>query len=105
VVDDTAAGSTIDIARTQWVLVRLPTDPASGYRWSFDLGKDRVLYPSGETPRYEPAAGRPGDAGPGTTVFTFRAEGVGTTSATFTYHPVGEMTLVARTVTFDVVAR
>jgi inhibitor of cysteine peptidase len=107
VVDDGAAGSTVDIARTQWILVRLPADPASGYRWSYELGKDRVLYPSGDTPRFEPSpAGSPAGAAPGASVFTFRAEGVGTTGARFLYRRVGEPdSQPARIVAFDVVAR
>jgi predicted secreted protein len=101
-VGPAADGSTIDLTRTQWLLVRLPDDPASGLRWSYTIGKDRALYPSGDTPRREPA-----DAGSeASTVYTFRAEGVGITSVKFVYHdPAQPSAAPAKSVAFDVVAR
>lgn len=96
-----AEGGTVDVVRTQWLIVRLPADAASGNRWSVELGKDRVLYPSGDTPRPAPTAG-----GPSTdTEFVFRAEGTGTTSLRFVYrNPDQPQSPPAKTVAFDVVA-
>ena len=97
VVDDPIDGSTIDVVRTQMIRVRLPADQQSANRWQYELGKDRVLYPTDVTPRFVDT---------GTEEFTFRAEGTGTTSVRFTYHdPAQPQTPPARTVAFDVVAR
>jgi predicted secreted protein len=105
VADAPADGTRVDLVRTQWLLVRLPADPSSGYKWSCELGGDRVLYPSGETPRFEPAAAA-GGSGTGTTIFTFRADGTGTTSTRCLYRRVGEPAAApAKVVAFDVVAR
>jgi len=97
-----ANGAPIDIVRTQWLIVRLPADAASGNRWSYEIDKDRVLYPSGDTPRPAPT-----DGGPSTEVeFVFRAEGTGTTSLRFVYrNPDQPQAPPARTLAFDVVAR
>lgn len=97
IVGDSVDGSTVDVVRTQMIQVRLPADANSANRWTVDFGKDRLLYPAGDTPRYE---------GPVDQVFTFRAEGVGTTSVRFAYHdPAQPQTPPARSVAFDVVAR
>jgi len=96
-----ANGSTVDVVRTQWLIVRLPAD-LPGNRWSFELGKDRVLYPSGDTPRDAPV---PAGAAPAVE-FVFRAEGTGTTSMRFLYRdPDQPQATPARTLAFDVVAR
>jgi predicted secreted protein len=102
VVGDAADGSTVSLVRTQWILVRLPADPASGYRWSYELSKDRALYPSGETPRFMAAPG----AATGDQVFTFRAEAPGTTGVRFSYrNPDAPQMPAAKTIAFDVVSR
>jgi len=96
-----ANGSTVDIVRTQWLIVRLPAD-MPGYRWRVELGKDRVLYPSGDTPRDAQAA----DGGVPALEFVFRAEGTGTTGVRFLYANADQpQAAPARTVSFDVVAR
>ena len=97
-----AGGSTVDVVRTQWLIVRLPDDAGSANRWSYEVGKDRVLYPSGDTPRPAPTA-----SGPSTeTEFVFRAEGSGTTSLRFVYrNPDQPQAPPAKTLAFDVVAR
>jgi predicted secreted protein len=97
-----ADGSSVDIVRTQWLIVRLPTDAPPGNRWIMELGKDRVLYPSGDTPRDAQAA----NGGAPATEFVLRAEGTGTTSVRFVYrNPDEPQTPPARTVAFEVVAR
>ena len=97
VLSDPIDGSTVDIVRTQMIRVRLPADQKGDNRWTYELGKDRVLFPADLTPRFED-----GD----TQVFTFRAEGTGTTSVRFTYRdPAQPQTPPARTVALDVVAR
>jgi hypothetical protein len=104
VVGEAANGSTVDIVRTQWLLVRLPVERDGVNRWTYDLGKDRILYPSGDTPR---SAG-PGesDPAPDSTVYTVRAEGTGTTSVRFVYrNPAEPQSPPAKVVAFDVVAR
>ena len=86
--------------RTQWLIVRLPDD-TPGNRWSFELGKDRVLYPSGDTPRDARAA----NGGQPATEFVLRAEAQGTTSVRFIYrNPDQPQAPPARTLAFDVVA-
>jgi len=96
-----ANGSSVDLVRTQWLIVRLPAD-MPGYRWSFELGKDRVLYPSGDTPRDAPAV----NGGAPAVEFVFRAEGTGTTGVRFLYvNPDQPQAAPARTLAFDVVAR
>ena len=100
VVDDAANGSSVDLVRTQWLLVRLPV-AADGYTWSYDVGGDRNLYPSGESPRFEPA-----DGSGRSVIFTFRAEGTGTSSLRFAYRNADAPQMPpARSVAFDVVAR
>jgi len=100
VVSGDADGTTIDVVRTQWLIVRLPADAPGGYRWTFELGKDRVLYPSGDTPRAAEGTAAPA------TEFVFRAEGTGTTSVRFLYrNPDQPQSPPARTLAFDVVAR
>lgn len=99
VVSGDADGTTIDVVRTQWLIVRLPVDAPSGYRWTFELGKDRVLYPSGDTPRNAEGTAA-------ATEFVFRAEGTGTTSVRFLYrNPDQPQSPPAKTLAFDVVAR
>jgi predicted secreted protein len=96
VVTEAVDGSTVDIVRTQMISVRLPADSQGDKRWTFELGKERVLYPAGFTPRFEDAQ---------TEVFTFRAEASGTTSVRFIYRdPAQPQTPPARTVAFEVVA-
>jgi hypothetical protein len=98
--DSTAA--TVDVLRTQWLIVRLPDDGNGGNRWSYEVGKDRVLYPSGDTPRPAPTNGGPSTE----TEFVFRAEGTGTTSLRFVLrNPDQPQAPPARTLAFDVVAR
>lgn len=97
VVSDSANGSTVDIARTQMIRVRLAADQDSPNRWTYELGKDRVLYPADITPRF---------VEPNEQEFTFRAEGEGTTSVRFTYHdPAQPQTPSSKSIAFDVVAR
>ena len=52
----------VDIVRTQWLLVRLPVERDGVNRWTYDLGKDRILYPRATRrvagARREPAAGQ-----------------------------------------------
>jgi hypothetical protein len=95
-----ANGSTVDVVRTQWLIVRLPSD-LPGNRWSVEVGKDRVLYPSGDTPRDAQAV----NGGVPAVEFVFRAEGTGTTSMRFLYrNPDQPQAPPARTLAFDVIA-
>jgi predicted secreted protein len=97
VVNDSADGSAVDLLRTQMMAVHLPVDLKTDNRWTYEIAKDRVLYPAGETPRLEGSAEQ---------VFTFRAEGTGTTSVRFTYRdPAQPQAAPAKTVAFDVVVR
>jgi predicted secreted protein len=97
VVTDSVDGAAVDLARTQMISIRLPADSQSDNRWTYELGKDPVLYPADLTPRFEDAQ---------TQVFTFRAERPGTTSVRFTYHdPAQPQTPPVKTVAFEVVAR
>jgi predicted secreted protein len=104
VVGDSANGTTVDVVRTQWLNVVLPGEANSANRWTYVLGgKDEaLLYPSGDTPRYESVVGAPGS----NAIFTFRAEGTGTTNVTFVYRNRDDPQAAAvKTVSFDVVSR
>jgi hypothetical protein len=104
VVGEAANGSTVDVVRTQWLLVSLPVERDGANRWQYELGRDKVLYPSGDTPR-SPNPGE-NDAAPDSTIYTFRAEGTGTTSVRFVYRdPAAPQSPPAKVVAFDVVAR
>ena len=104
VVGEAASGSTVDLVRTQWLLVQLPVERDGVNRWTWDIGKDKLLYPSGDTPRSVSADGS--DPSAGNMVYTFRAEGVGTTSLRFIYrNPDQPQSPPAKVVAFDVVAR
>ena len=97
VVTDSVDGTSVELQRTQMIDIRLPADAQSDNRWTYELGKDPVLYPANVTPRFEDAH---------TEVFTFRAERIGTASVRFTYHdPAQPQTPPQRTVAFEVVAR
>jgi predicted secreted protein len=102
VVSESANGSTVDVVRTQWVNVVLPAEGEGPNRWTYLLGKDAVLYPSGDTPRYDALQG----AVSGNAIFSFRAEAKGTTSVTFVYRNRDDpQSAAVKTVFFDVVSR
>lgn len=105
VVGEAANGATVDLVRTQWLLVQLPSERDGPNRWTWELGKDKALYPSGDTPR----ATSPGGSEPGagsSTIYTFRAEAAGTTSVRFVYRNTDQpQSPPAKVVAFDVVAR
>ena len=103
-VSDSANGTTVDLVRTQWLNVVLSAEANGPNRWTYVLGgkDDALLYPSGDTPRYEAMQG----ASSGNAIFTFRAEGTGTTNVTFVYRNRDDPQAAAvKTLSFDVVSR
>jgi hypothetical protein len=99
-VDESANGGSVALARTQWLLVRLPIEANGPFRWTYEATGDTV-YASGVTPRYETDA-----AGVRNEILTFRAEAPGTAKLRFAYRNLETPHLPpARIVAFDVVAR
>ena len=101
-VDQRIDGGSVDLVRTQWLLVRLPVQGGED-RWSYEVGKDANVYPSGNTPRFETDT-----AGTRNQIFTFRAEAAGTATLRFAYRDAEADAAgrpPGRFVAFDVVAR
>ena len=87
-VDATVDGAKVALARTQQLELRLPSNATTGYRWSYVLSGDLMLYPSGVSPMYipdPPPEGQTLVGAGGTSVYTFRADGIGTTHVKFEY--------------------
>jgi len=70
-------GTTIETLPGGRILVRLPENPTTGYRWTLDMGDERVISPisSEYAPRGDAAVGASGNA---VLVFEARAPGEGT---------------------------
>jgi predicted secreted protein len=108
-VDATVDGTKVALARTQQLELRLPSNATTGYRWSYVLSGDLMLYPSGVTPVFAPdtaAEGQTPVGAGGLSVFTFRADGVGTTHVKFEYRRPWEGNDVppAKVIAFDATA-
>jgi predicted secreted protein len=100
-VDESANGSSVDLSRTQWLLVRLPVDENGPFRWSVERSPGATVYPSGDTPRFETDV-----TGTRNAIFTFRAQSRGTSTLRFSYrNPEAPQQPASRIVAFDVVAR
>jgi hypothetical protein len=98
-VDESTNAGSVTLARTQWLLVRLPIEANGPFRWTYEVAGD-ALYPSGITPRFETD-----QAGVRNEILTFRAEGTGKATLRFAYRNLDSPQLPpARIVAFDVVA-
>ena len=109
-VDASVNGTTVALVRTQQLELRLPGNATTGYRWSYALTGDLMLYPSGVTPVFitdTPPQGQTVVGAGGTSVFTFRADGVGTTHVKLEYRRPweGDDVAPAQVIAFDATAQ
>jgi inhibitor of cysteine peptidase len=75
------AGQTIQLRSSQELFVRLPSNPSTGYRWTFVVAPGDVLKPAGS-----PALERGNLVGaPGIEVWRFRPIGTGQQTLRFEY--------------------
>ncbi|GFO69386.1 hypothetical protein GMLC_29650 [Geomonas limicola] len=81
-IDQGAAGSTVRLRQGQLLVLSLPGNPATGYRWEQLPGAEPVLTPQ-EDPHYTPAGDLVG--GGGSYRFTFLARQGGRVPLRFVY--------------------
>ncbi|MBU3667373.1 MAG: hypothetical protein FGM53_02405 [Rhodocyclaceae bacterium] len=95
------SGGTASLIPYQPLVVRLPTNPSTGYVWSYVLAGDDVLHlesVSGEAPAPDGMVGVPG-----LEVWSFRAQGAGSAVLTYVYaRPWEKNALPAKTFTLRV---
>ena len=95
------SGGTASLVTYQPLVVRLPTNPSTGYVWSYAVAGDDVLRldtVTGEAPAPDGMVGVPG-----LEVWSFRAQGTGTAVLTFVYaRPWEKNALPAKTFTLRV---
>jgi inhibitor of cysteine peptidase len=76
-VTEANSGDSVALARNQQLVVRLPSNPTTGYRWSLAQQSTPVLEPEG-APTYEKGAGAAGAGGTETWRFAPTQAGEGT---------------------------
>jgi inhibitor of cysteine peptidase len=76
-VTDANSGDSVALARNQQLVVRLPSNPTTGYRWALAQQSTPVLEPEG-APTYEKGAGAAGAGGTETWRFAPTQAGEGT---------------------------
>jgi inhibitor of cysteine peptidase len=76
-VTDTNSGDSVALARNQQLVVRLPSNPTTGYRWALAQQSTPVVEPEG-APTYEKGAGAEGASGTETWRFAPTQAGEGT---------------------------
>ena len=81
VVTRPTSGATVDLAVTQELHVRLPSNPSTGYAWSWTLEPEGVLASLGAADYRPDSPGVPGAGGMET--FRFVAVGAGRTTLRF----------------------
>ncbi len=95
------SGGTASLVPYQPLVVRLPTNPSTGYVWSYAVAGDDVLRldtVTGEAPAPDGMVGVPG-----LEVWSFRAQGTGTAVLTYVYaRPWEKNALPAKTFTLRV---
>jgi inhibitor of cysteine peptidase len=95
------SGGTASLIPYQPLVVRLPTNPSTGYVWSYTVAGDDVLRLdtiTGEAPAKDGMVGVPG-----LEVWSFRAQGSGRAVLTYIYaRPWEKNTLPAKTFTLNV---
>jgi len=106
VVVDAASESAAALRRGQELVVRLRSNPSTGYAWSLVQGAARVLAPAGE-PLFEPDANAQGRLGAGgMETWRFRAIATGRDALRFEYRrPWEKDAPPASTATVDVEVR
>ena len=95
------SGGTASLIPYQPLVVRLPTNPSTGYTWSYTVAGDQVLVldtVTGEAPAPDGMAGVPG-----LEVWSFRAQGTGRAVLTYIYaRPWEKNALPAKIFTLNV---
>ena len=95
------SGGTASLIPYQPLVVRLPTNPSTGYMWSYTVAGDQVLVLdtlTGEAPAPDGMAGVPG-----LEVWSFRARGTGRAVLTYIYaRPWEKNALPAKIFTLNV---
>lgn len=95
------SGGTASLIPFQPLVIRLPSNPSTGYVWSYVLAGDDVLRldtVTGEAPAADGMVGVPG-----LEVWSFRAQGSGTAVLTYIYaRPWEKNALPAKTFTLKV---
>lgn len=76
-VTDANSGESVALARNQQLVVRLPSNPTTGYRWALAQQSTPMLEPEG-APIYEKGAGAAGAGGTETWRFAPTQAGEGT---------------------------
>jgi inhibitor of cysteine peptidase len=76
-VTDANSGDSVALARNQQLVVRLPSNPTTGYRWALAQQSTPVLEPEG-APTHEKGAGAEGASGTKTWRFAPTQAGEGT---------------------------
>jgi inhibitor of cysteine peptidase len=76
-VTDANSGDSVALARNQQLVVRLPSNPTTGYRWALAQQSTPVLEPEG-APTHEKGAGAEGASGTETWRFAPTQAGEGT---------------------------
>jgi inhibitor of cysteine peptidase len=76
-VTDANSGESVALARNQQLVVRLPSNPTTGYRWALAQQSTPVVEPEG-APTYEKGAGAEGASGTETWRFAPTQAGEGT---------------------------
>lgn len=102
-VTDANSGGAVALARNQQLVVRLPSNPTTGYRWSLAQQSTAVLEPEG-APTYEKGAG---DAGAGgTEIWRFAPTQAGEGTLRLEYRRLWEADAApARVVSYKVTVR
>jgi len=77
------SGSSIDLRTQDTLVISLPENPTSGFRWEIERVDSQILRPAGE-PVYEPSSNLVGAGG--VTTYRFEAAGVGSTTLKLMYH-------------------
>lgn len=83
-IGDAFDGGMVHLTTGETLVVRLPSNPGTGYSWSVQWNDAAILQPRGEPVLEKPEAGLGG--APGAQVFRFRALRAGSTGLAFAYH-------------------
>ena len=98
------SGSVAALMPEQPLVVRLPANPSTGYRWSYTVKGDEVLRLDSVSGVGSPPNGMVGV--PGDEVWSFRAQGVGRVVLTYVYtRPWEKHMAPAQTFTLTVVVK
>jgi inhibitor of cysteine peptidase len=98
VVTVTAAdsGKTVDLGGDQRLVVRLESNPSTGYRWNVVADTDAAVLRLVSTAYEDPQTGGTTVGAPGTEVWTYEAAGAGTTAVRLAYYRLFGVREVAR---------